>query len=250
MEFTSTLVEKEINDLLVINKHNINEEEVNAVDARNLHKFLNVKEKFNEWAKRYLSDDSEYGFVINSDFCRSTCLATNGRKMETYLLTIDTAKELSMISKTEKGRLARKYFIDCEKKLKTIQTSLPDFTNPAEMARVWADQYEKNLLLEQTVAEQKPKVEYFDAIVDRNLLCSFRESSKSLNVPERKFINFLEENKYIFRDAKKKIQPYAQFVPSLFEVKEWKTDHKAGQQTMITPKGRETFRLLTEHLKK
>jgi len=250
MKFMSTLVERKMNELLVIEKQKINNEEVNAIDARKLHEFLEVKENFNEWAKRYLSEKSEYGFSINSDFCRSNCVASNGRKMETYLLTTDTAKEISMISKTENGKLARKYFIECEKKLKNIQPNLPDFTNPAEMARIWADQYEKNLLLEQTVKEQKPKVEYFNDLVDRKMLSSLRDTSNELAVPERKFIKFLEENKFVYRDAKKKLQPYAQFVPSLFEIKEWKNDYKAGQQTLITPKGRETFRLLTENLKK
>ena len=247
MEFMSTLVERKMNELLVIEKQKINNEEVNAIDARKLHEFLEVKDRFEQWINRSIK---KYEFTINSDFCTVQGESSGGRKPTEYIITTDMAKELSMVEKTENGKLARKYFIECEKKLKNIQPSLPDFTNPAEMARIWADQYEKNLLLEQTVKEQKPKVEYFNDLVDRKMLSSLRDTSKELAVPERKFIKFLEENKFVYRDAKKKLQPYAQFVPSLFEIKEWKNDYKAGQQTLITPKGRETFRLLTENLKK
>lgn len=104
-------------ELIKIEQKRIGECEINAVNARELHAFLEVKEHFTDWVKRYLN---EYGFVINSDFCRSSCIAENGRTMEDYLLSIDMAKELSMISKTEKGKEARKYFIECEKKLKEV----------------------------------------------------------------------------------------------------------------------------------
>ena len=108
------------------------------------------------------------------------------------------------------------------------------------------------------IQEQKPKVEYFNAIVDRKLNVSFRDCAKQIAVPERKFIAWLEEEKYIFRqyriNSKGKevsvIKPYAQYVPSLFEIKDFAVEHKAGVQTLITPKGKETFRLLTEHLRK
>jgi len=104
-----------INQLVRVSEAQIGSETVNSVDARELHTFLEVRENFNEWIKRYLT---EYGFVINSDFCRSSCIADNGREMETYTMSLDMAKELSMLSKTNKGKEARKYFIACEKKPK------------------------------------------------------------------------------------------------------------------------------------
>lgn len=91
-----------------------------------------------------------------------------------------------------------------------------------------------------------PKADYFDELVDRNLLTNFRETAKQLKVREKDFIEFLLERKYIYRDKKGKLLPYADKNNGLFEVKECyneKTDW-SGVQTLITPKGRETFRLL------
>lgn len=91
-----------------------------------------------------------------------------------------------------------------------------------------------------------PKAAYFDDMVDRNLLTNFRETAKQLGVKERIFVNKLMEWKYIYRDKRGKLMPYAEKNNGLFEVKECfneKTEW-SGTQTLITPKGRETFRLL------
>lgn len=93
----------------------------------------------------------------------------------------------------------------------------------------------------------RPKAEYFDELVDRNLLTNFREAAKQLDVPPKKFVSFLIEKKYIYRDKKGKIQPYQQHVENgLFSLKECVNEKTGwgGTQTLITPKGRETFRLL------
>ena len=94
------------------------------------------------------------------------------------------------------------------------------------------------------IASMKPKAEYFDALVDRNLLTNFRDTAKELRVKERFFIKWLLENKFVYRDQKGKLKPYASHVPELFELKEWEKNGRANVQTLITPKGRETFRLL------
>ena len=95
-------------------------------------------------------------------------------------------------------------------------------------------------------AIMQPKAEYFDELVDRNLLTSFRETAKQLGVEEKKFISFLIEKKYIYRDKKAKLMPYADKNNGLFEVKECFNEKTkwSGTQTLITPKGREKFRLL------
>lgn len=92
----------------------------------------------------------------------------------------------------------------------------------------------------------KPKADYFDELVDRNLLTSFRETAKQLEVKERDFIQFLLNKKYIYRDKKGKLMPYAEKNKGLFEVKECFNEKTqwSGTQTLVTPKGRETFRLL------
>ncbi|WP_019123777.1 phage antirepressor Ant [Brevibacillus massiliensis] len=98
------------------------------------------------------------------------------------------------------------------------------------------------------IAVLQPKADYFDALVDRNLLTSFRDTAKELEVKESFLINWLLENKYIYRDQKGKLCPYARYVPDLFKVKEWERNGKAGTQTLVTPKGKETFRLLLKDL--
>jgi anti-repressor protein len=92
----------------------------------------------------------------------------------------------------------------------------------------------------------KPKAEYFDELVDRNLLTNFRDTAKELKVQEKIFIQFLLDKKYIYRDRKGRIKPYAEKNEQLFEIKEAKNEKTGwvGTQTLITPKGRETFRLL------
>jgi len=97
----------------------------------------------------------------------------------------------------------------------------------------------------------QPKADYFDELVDRNLLTSFRDTSKELKVGEKLLIGFLLEHKYVYRDKKGKLTPYASKNSGLFEVKECYNEKTnwSGVQTLITPKGRETFRLLLEGMK-
>lgn len=91
-----------------------------------------------------------------------------------------------------------------------------------------------------------PKAEYFDQLVERNTLLNFRETAKALDVPPKKFVSFLLEKKYVYRDKKGKLLPYEHKNEGLFEVKESVNEKTnwSGAQTLITPKGRETFRLL------
>lgn len=95
-----------------------------------------------------------------------------------------------------------------------------------------------------------PKADYFDEMVERNTLTNFRETAKQLGVKEKAFIRFLLEKKYIYRDKRGKIMPYADKNDGLFEVKECFNEKTqwSGTQTMVTPKGRETFRLLCQGL--
>lgn len=104
------------------------------------------------------------------------------------------------------------------------------------------------LLVEAQIAA--PKAEYFDQLVDRNLLTNFRETAQELGIGERAFIKFLIEKKYIYRDRKGKLMPYEKKNNGLFELKERINDKSnwSGTQTFITPKGRETFRLLVQGL--
>lgn len=95
-------------------------------------------------------------------------------------------------------------------------------------------------------AIMQPKADYFDELVDRNTLTNFRETAKQIGVPPKKFMSFLLEHKYLYRDKKGKLLAYESKNDGLFQLKECVNEKTqwSGVQTLITPKGRETFRLL------
>ena len=121
----------------------------------------------------------------------------------------------------------------------------PDFL--IELATRLKTEKAKNAQL--TVSNQimQPKADYFDMLVDRNLLTGIRDTAKELGVRQNDFVRFLLDKGYLYRSKKGKLRPYATYGDSgLFELKEFVHD-KTGYtdtQTMITPKGKETFRLL------
>lgn len=100
---------KMFEELIKVNKEN------NTVSARELHAFLESKERFSKWFNRMLG----YGFELGKDFAsvpKSTPVNNGGIQMlEDYEITLDMAKEISMLQRTKKGKQARQYFIQCEK---------------------------------------------------------------------------------------------------------------------------------------
>ena len=114
----------------------------------------------------------------------------------------------------------------------------------AEALRAYADEVEAHEQTKQTLAIAEPKAQYFDKLVERNLLTNFTTTAKEFGVKRKDFINYLLGNGYIYRDQQGNLLPYATHVPHLFEVKEYSKDAHSGVQTLVTPKGRETLRLL------
>ncbi|WP_097753283.1 antA/AntB antirepressor family protein [Escherichia coli] len=99
----------------------ISNETTLLVNARDLHTFLDVGKRFASWIVERIA---EYGFVENQDFMIISQVREKigrGRPAKDYHLTLDTAKELAMVERNEKGRQIRRYFIECEKKLRNIQ---------------------------------------------------------------------------------------------------------------------------------
>lgn len=105
-------------ELISIKEEFINGEEQNTVDARELHKFLEVKSLFRKWIQRRIE---EHGFIEDFDY-RPNLTAGNsgGSPQKDYFLTLDTAKHIALSEKTEKGRQIRQYFIDVEKQARKI----------------------------------------------------------------------------------------------------------------------------------
>ena len=151
-----------------------NEQGIETVNARELHEFLEVKSKFADWFKNRVS---EFGFIENSDFVSvSKILESGGRSIE-YHISIDMAKELSMLERNDKGKQARLYFIECERIAKTKQVP-QSFAEALQLAANQAKQLEA----------QAAKVNYFDKVCDTTGLVNatqvgqkFKMSAVTLN---------------------------------------------------------------------
>ena len=108
-----------IYQLLPIQEEPLDDGTVQTVNARDLHTFLEVGKDFSNWIKDRIG---QYGFTQDVDFVVFAETGENGgRPLKQYHLTLDMAKELSMVERNERGREARLYFIECEKKLKAPQ---------------------------------------------------------------------------------------------------------------------------------
>ena len=139
------------------------------------------------------------------------------------------------------------FYLWCNDRIKELLTNgvtmMPQDYLSALKALVAAEEEKQRLASENRV--MKPKADYFDDLVDRNLLTNFRDTAKELHIQQNAFIKWLTENGYIYRDKNNDIKPIAEYVMNgWFEIKEWKTDRHAGVQTLITPKGRASFKML------
>lgn len=98
------------------------------VSARELYVFLGVKTDFTEWCKRMF----DYGFSDGVDFTPILGKSTGGRPSVDYALTLDCAKEISMLQRTERGKQARQYFIEAEKRYRLAV----DARSPLDIAEI------------------------------------------------------------------------------------------------------------------
>ena len=215
-----------------------------TVSGRELWEALEVKTAYKDWFPRMC----EYDFSEGKDYCSFLSDRSDGKagKPRTdHQLTIPMAKELCMLQRTDKGKQMRQYFIAVEE-----QWNSPDAIMARALQLSNAKLKEMQITVSTLTVENqimKPKAEYFDELVDRNLLTGIRETAGELGVKQNQFVTFLLEKKYMYRDKKGKLTAYAKpLADGLFERKECmneKTQWK-GTQDLVTPKGRETFRLL------
>jgi len=101
--------------LIAIQPAAIGKDAIPTCNARDLHEFLEVQTQFKDWIARRIE---EYDFEEGKDFCSILSESTGGRPAKEYALSLDMAKELSMVERTEKGKQARQYFIECERQAK------------------------------------------------------------------------------------------------------------------------------------
>lgn len=131
-----------------------------AVNARELHQFLESKQDFSNWIKNRIE---KYGFVENQDFEVYNKIIENpqgGRPTIEYALSVDMAKELSMVENNEKGRLARKYFIECEKIAREAVVASYQIEDPIKRAERWIEEQKEKKALEAKNLEMLPMAQY------------------------------------------------------------------------------------------
>jgi len=162
----------------------------NVVSARELHAFLEIATDFTEWCKRMF----EYGFEEKRDY---VILLKNGENKISksnpinYALTLECAKEISMIQRTEKGKIARQYFLDCEKQLKERENV--SSTLPKTKEELWAmaltslneevDKQKRQLeLANQTIQLNAPKVEYVNEVLQSQSTHNTNSIAKELGM--------------------------------------------------------------------
>lgn len=246
--------EQNIETLLPIQEQNGKK----AISARMLHDFLESKQHFTDWIKNrinqcYLIENEDFEvfhkFMKNSD---------GGRPTTEYALSLDAAKEISMVEGNEKGKIARQYFIQCEKKLKSMMIALPkDY--PSAL-RALADKYEENMRLEaenkakqKQLEEQRPKVQLADAITAKATSVTLGQLAKiicqhnGINLGQNLLFTFMREAKYIIKSGSNRNMPYQKYMDmGLFEItKNPFTDRNGNEriqtQVLVTAKGIQYF---------
>lgn len=212
-----------MNELIKINY----ESDRPTVLARDLHEFLEVKTAYKDWFPRMC----EYGFAEGEDYCsflsdRSDGLP--GKPRQDAQLTIDMAKEICMLQRNEKGKQARQYFLQLEREWNSPEAVMSRALRMAEERLERFKTINANLSVQNAIMQ--PKAEYFDGLCDRESLTGVRETAKLLGLKQNDFVKWLIDHKYIYRDKRGRLMPYAEHVDSgLFTVKETYNVRPTGQ---------------------
>lgn len=167
----------------------------NSVDARLLHTFLDSKQEFTNWIKNRID---EYGFVECSDFLIILSKSTGGRPRTDYFVSLDMAKELAMVERTEKGKQARQYFIECEKQLAGGLKQI-DFSDPLAAAQAFIAAETERRQLAMQVAQITPKAAALDLISAADGDLCLTDAAKNLQIPPKKLIDYLQSHRWIFK---------------------------------------------------
>lgn len=204
---------------------------IKTVNARDLHAFIESKQQFADWIKARIE---QYGFVEGADFTVHKFM--NGRATQTdYHISIDMAKELSMVERNAKGKQARQYFIECER----VATSNAIPKTLSSALRLAADQAEIIERQSLALAVAAPKIQFVDAYVEATGLKGFREVAKLLKIKEPEFREFLSSNKIMYRLGGEWVAYQNHIDAGRFAVRAGVSQHSehAFNTSKFTPKG-------------
>ena len=222
----------------------LNENHEPVVSARDLHKGLEVKSKYNDWLKRML----DYGFSEGIDFVaiaqKKVTAKGNRSEFIEHVFNLDSAKEIAMIQRNDKGKEVRKYFIQVEK----------DFNSPEKiMARALLMADKKVHQLEAQIEADKPKVLFADAVSASHTSILVGELAKLLkqngvDIGATRLFTWLRNHGYLIkRNGRDWNMPTQKSVElGLIRVKETSITHSDGHITvsktpLITGKGQQYF---------
>lgn len=223
-----------MNQLIKINQ---NEKGTKTVSAKELHLYLENSTRFDIWINRML----EYGFVENIDYqclIKSVQMPNGGIKpaIDDFALTLDTAKEISMIQRSDKGKQARQYFIACEKELQNIKPRTHLEVIDSERVLLIA-----NIEHLKTIESMKPKAEFFDQVTGSKDCFDMADVAKvcNLGVGRNTLFQFLRDNAILRQNN----TPYQQYIDNgyfrLIETKFNKPDGSVNinLKTVVYQKG-------------
>ncbi len=216
-----------------------------AVSARELHKFLEVQTPFTMWIDRMF----EYGFAENIDFEATNFFVNHpnsigGTTVKDYAITLDCAKEIAMLQRSEKGKTARQYFIECEKQLRAKEQAHQQIPQSfSEALRLAAEQAEKIEAQQKQLQAQAPKVLFAETVIGSQSSCLIGElakliTQKGYEIGEKRLFKWLRENHYLGTRGEYYNIPNQQYIEQgLFELKKGTRSGNGGvMHTTITPK--------------
>lgn len=228
-----------MNELIKVADRQIGDSTIQTVNARDLHAFLEVGKVFAAWIQERIA---QYGFVENHDYV-VTVSKTGIRQnviQKDYYLSLDMAKELAMVERNEKGKQARLYFIECERRAKANVIDLATALNdPAKLRTVLLSYTEKVMALEAKVQEQAPKAQFHDAVAEAINCQSIQEIAKVLGTGPNRLFKFLRDEGLLMRNN----LPYQQYLDAgYFRVIERQYNDGRGEshtytRTLVTGKG-------------
>ena len=216
--------------------------EIKTVNARDLHAYLESKQEFSAWIKNRIK---KYNFIQGVDFITIDNPITSPPSID-YHVTLDMAKELSMVERTERGKQARQYFIECEKiALSAPIDPIKVLNDPAAMRGLLLTYSEKVLALEDTIQAQAPTIAAFDRIALADGLLNITNTAKTLQIhPNQLLFSYMNQNGWIYRKSggKSWVAYQGRIQQGLLSHKVTTVQTSDGrdkviEQVLVTPKG-------------